>query len=292
MMFEFLPTIDSAEIARQRQSELNIPRLQAARLGQSALNASQQGFYHYQNREINWSSLVTRSKKLKRSISPQDTLPMPADRPHSTTKVQVSNEATLGAAFRHVEKGLNPVALNFASGINPGGGFLSGSRAQEEVLCRSSCLYSTLAGDPMYAEHLKRPRPDSTDWSIYSPKVPVFRTDKGAELEAPWLLDIISCAAPYAPAIGQPESAILLEQRVKRVLSIAKAFEHQHLILGAWGCGAFGNDAQQTAISFRRALETEFEGVFSKIVFAIADWSPGRKFLGPFRDVFSSNFWL
>jgi hypothetical protein len=33
-------------------------------------------------------------------------------------------------------------------------------------------------------------------------------------------------------------------------------------------------------------LETEFAGAFSQIVFAIADWSSERRFLGPFRDVF------
>lgn len=56
--------------------------------------------------------------------------------------------------------------------------------------------------------------------------------------------------------------------------------------MGAWGCGAFGNDAELTAQHFRTALEGEFKGVFSDIVFAITDWSPERKFLGPFSDVF------
>jgi len=31
-----------------------------------------------------------------------------------------------------------------------------------------------------------------------------------------------------------------------------------------------------------QALENEFSGAFSDIVFAITDWSPERKFLGPF----------
>jgi uncharacterized protein (TIGR02452 family) len=58
---------------------------------------------------------------------------------------------------------------------------------------------------------------------------------------------------------------------------------------GAWGCGAFGNDLQRTASDFRQALEGEFSGVFSDIVFAVTDWSVERRFLGPFRDVFAEG---
>ena len=59
------------------------------------------------------------------------------------------------------------------------------------------------------------------------------------------------------------------------------------MVLGAWGCGAFANDPRRTAADFRQALEDDFKGVFSDVVFAITDWSPGRRSLGPFRDVLS-----
>jgi hypothetical protein len=36
------------------------------------------------------------------------------------------------------------------------------------------------------------------------------------------------------------------------------------------------------------ALEKNFEGAFSEVVFAITDGSAERRFLGPFRDVFSA----
>ena len=184
---------------------------------------------------------------------------------------QVANETTLGAARRLVKGRHRPLALNFANGIHPGGGFLSGARAQEEVLCRSSALYKTLFGDPMYEAHKKRPRPDSTDWAIYSPDVPVFRHDDGTPLDAPWPLSFITCAAPVATRIGQPESGDLLQKRILRVLAIAQAFGFSALVLGAWGCGAFGNDPHRTAIDFRQALENEFRGAFCNVVFAITD---------------------
>ena len=225
----------------------------------------------------------------KVSIPPSAVLPAGESITFPETRVQVTNETTLGASRRFVESGLKPLALNFANGIHPGGGFLGGARAQEEVLCRSSALYPTLVNDRMYEEHRKRPRPDSTDWAIFSPDVPVFRTDDGKELEHPWLQSFITCAAPYAPPLGQPEAGDLLRRRIHRILAIARAYGHAVLVLGAWGCGAFGNDAYRTALDFRKALENEFNGVFSDIVFAITDWSPERRFLGPFNKVFSSS---
>jgi uncharacterized protein (TIGR02452 family) len=141
----------------------------------------------------------------------------------------------------------------------------------------------------MYEAHRQRQRPDSTDWAIHSPDVPVFRKDDGAALERYWLLSFLTCAAPYAPAIGQPEAGDLLQKRIHRILAIAQSHGYAALVLGAWGCGAFANDPHRTAVDFRQALENEFMGAFSDIVFAIVDWSPERRFLGPFRDAFSTT---
>jgi uncharacterized protein (TIGR02452 family) len=85
--------------------------------------------------------------------------------------VQVVNETTLQSARALVAAGHRPLALNFANGVGPGGGFLNGARAQEEALCRSSALFATIDGDPMYAAHRQRSRPDSSDWTILSPGV-------------------------------------------------------------------------------------------------------------------------
>ncbi len=289
-MLNMLPCLDSDEMAMRRREELDIPRHAAAALGRSAIEAAERGYYlHGTGIKVNWSPNVGAARSAKVSIPPNATLPAREFIPFPETRVQVTNETTLGASRRLVESGLKPLALNFANGVHPGGGFLSGARAQEEVLCRSSALYPTLTGDPMYLAHRQRPRPDSTDWAIYSPDVPVFRVDDGSELPHPWLLSFITCAAPYAPVIGQPESGDLLARRIRRVLAIAHAYGYVALVLGAWGCGAFANDVKRTAIDFRHALEHEFSGSFSDVVFAITDWSPERRFLGPFRDLFSSD---
>ena len=40
-----------------------------------------------------------------------------------------------------------PLVMNFANAHRPGGGFLNGSRAQEESLCRCSTLYKSISSD-------------------------------------------------------------------------------------------------------------------------------------------------
>src|SRR5262245_38247758 len=203
IMLHYLPCLDSAEMAVSRRQELDIPRDRAAALGRSAVEAARQGYYVTEaGRRVDWREAVQAAHAAKVSILPHAELPRQERVAFPETRVQVSNETTLGAAFRLVESGLKPLALNFANGIHPGGGFLGGARAQEEVLCRSSALYQTLVEDAMYEAHRQRPRQDSTDWAIYSPDVPVFRKDDGTALDQYGLLSFLTCAAPYAPAIG------------------------------------------------------------------------------------------
>ncbi len=285
---ELLEAIDSPELAAARKNELNISRHLALRLGKSAVKASSQGYYlNSMGEKVDWSLDVEKACRGKLSIPPDSPLSQNKNARFPITRVQVVNDTTLSASRRLIESGLGPLALNFANGVQPGGGFLTGALAQEETLCRSSSLYKTLVNDPMYEFHANRGRQDSTDWAIYSPQVPVFRTDDGSTLDHFWRLSFITCAAPYARSIGQPESGDLLKQRIHRLLAIAEALGYSTLVLGAWGCGAFFNDPNRTANDFRSAIEHEFNGAFSNITFAITDWSEERRFLGPFRDVFS-----
>ena len=258
-MLKILACLDSREMAASRRQELHIPRNVASALGRSALEAATRGHYFCgTKRSIDWSLEVQTARAAKVSIPPGAPLPTPGSIPFAEKRIRVTKQTTLLASRRLIEAGSKPLALNFANGVQPGGGFLGGARAQEEVLCRSSALYVTIVGDQMCVEHRQRSRPDSTDWAIYSQDVPVFRTDPGTELEHPWLLSFITCAAPYAPAVGQPESGDLLQPGIHRLLAIARACRYSALVLGAWGCGALGNDVRRTAVDFRHALETDF----------------------------------
>lgn len=287
---EIVSCLDSPALAAARRRELLIPRDVAAALGRSALQAARDGHYTTDTGEtVEWRAAVEAAIASKWSVPPDAVLPPPGDALHSATSVQVSNETTLGAARRLWDRGVRTLVLNFANGVHPGGGFLEGARAQEEALCRSSALYVTLVSDPMYDHHRQRPLPDATDWAILSPDVPVFRTDAGTPLGSPWPQSFLTCAAPYAPAVGLARSGDLLHVRIGRALAIARARGFTPLVLGAWGCGAFGNDPRRTATSFREALEGPLAGAFRHVQFAVTDWSQERRTLGPFRDVFAAG---
>jgi uncharacterized protein (TIGR02452 family) len=284
-----LPCLDSDEMAAARRRELGIPRGTAVELGRSAVTIATQGWYLFRSgQKVDLADSVAAARAGTRSLAPDADLGEAPSRAPLTMHIQVSNETTLGAARRLWDGGrTRPVVLNFANGLNPGGGFLVGARAQEETLCRSSALYQTLQGDRMYEVHHAAGDPASSDWVIYSPDVPVFRDDTGQLLPQPWPLSVLTCAAPYAPHVGKQRSNALLEQRIQRVLAVARAQGHTEIILGAWGCGAFGNDPALTALSFRSALTGPFVDAFSQVVFAVTDWTPERRTLGDFRDAFA-----
>ena len=279
--------VDSEDIAALRRRELEIPRGRARELGQSALRAICEGWYPGPDgRPVDWRADVEKAVAAKLSLPPDAPLPPPTRERAPETDVLVANETTLGAARRLGDAGLRTLSLNFANGVVPGGGFLGGARAQEETLCRSSALFRMLEGDPMYDAHRDGAPGESSDWVILSPDVPVFRRDDGSVAER-WRTSFATCAAPYAPHVGQPRSGDLLARRIHRLLAVARAYGFDALVLGAWGCGEFGNDPVRTARDFREALETEFAGAFRHVTFAITDWSPDRRFLRPFRDAFS-----
>jgi uncharacterized protein (TIGR02452 family) len=113
-------------------------------------------------------------------------------------------------------------------------------------------------------------------------------------LDEPWLCSFITAAAPNAdaahsrsPASG-PAVLAVFEERIHKVLTIARIHGHPAIVLGAWGCGAFGNNSEDVAPLFAKALEGPFRGVFSHVVFAVTDWSDEKKFIGPFEKAFGA----
>jgi uncharacterized protein (TIGR02452 family) len=271
---------------------LSLTRDGARRLGQETLDIVEAGYYDAPS-----GTRVSIGQAVQRAVRgtvayPPEACVAPVHAGTQCTQVNVTNESTLQAAARLVRGGARAQALNFASATHPGGGFLQGARAQEESLCRASGLYPSLKDQPMYPFHWTSPDPLHTDYVLYSPDVPVFRSDDGVRLEAPYLCSFLTCAAVNAKVLleRQPwrsnEINPTMARRIDRMLAVASLHPHDALILGAWGCGAFGNDPHKIAALFQTALTGRFRGVFPHIVFAITDhWQDGRN-ITPFQQAF------
>ncbi|MER5308443.1 TIGR02452 family protein [Streptomyces sp. NPDC002773] len=213
-----------------------------------------------------------------------------------TPVIDVTGESSLVAARRMTgADAARPVAvLNFASARNPGGGYLNGAQAQEEALCRSSALHATLLRAPAYYAHHREERDAFyTDRVIHSPRVPVFRDDRGTLLAEPFTVGFLTSPAPNAGVVRRrtPELAhrlpASLASRAERVLETAAAAGYRRLVLGAWGCGVFQNDPEQVAGAFKALLtgDGRFAGHFEEAVFAVLDRASGTPTLAAFARV-------
>ena len=184
--------------------------------------------------------------------------------------------------------------LNFASARNPGGGFLNGAKAQEEDLCRCSGLYPCLIQCMDYYE-TNRAQASLlyTDHMIFSPSVPFFKTRGTGDLLAePFFASVITAPAPNSGPFlrGNSDATEDLEQTFERrwrnVLRISRDQGVKRLLLGAWGCGAFGGDPVMASQTANSAIEKD-GGEIDEIVFAIPGKGRQSKAnLDAFRDNF------
>ncbi len=214
------------------------------------------------------------------------------------TKIEVTGETTLQAAERlFALDNSEPIfVLNFASAKNAGGGFLNGSLAQEESIARSSGLHPSLLKAPnYYATHRNSGDLLYTDNMIYSPGVPVFRSDEGNLLDNPYLISVVTSPATNKGALiqnnkpGIDRIEELMTIRAEKVLKIAAKYKYKRLILGAWGCGVFRNDPKLIATIFKKHLTNEgkFATDFAQIIFAVYDRTKELSVITPFKETFA-----
>ena len=178
------------------------------------------------------------------------------------------------------------LVLNFANAFTPGGGFLNGAEAQEESLCRASTLYASLVTEKaagMYEYNRSLNSPAASDYMLLSPEVCVFRDQDNHKLrEKPYTASVLTVPAVnlhgYDDCVHKPASQEideLMYRRIENMLAVAIAHEYKNLILGAWGCGAFGHDARRVAEYFYNLLVTKgYRNYFDNICFAIPDDAP------------------
>ncbi|HAS52283.1 MAG TPA: TIGR02452 family protein, partial [Gammaproteobacteria bacterium] len=270
--------------------QLQISRVTARELGEETVQILEVGFYVTRaEKYIDLHPDIEAAVNGTVSYPPEQKLPQHSA-PRGATQIDVRNQTSLAAFNDLTAQGLNPVILNFASALEPGGGFLTGSRAQEEYLARSSTLWMCLRDQAMYAYHRapgNNKNPFYSDYVIYSPRVMVLRNDDGKLLDKPYPCAILTSPAVHANGVRHympqrvGEISPVMWKRILKVLAVAERHQHDSLVLGAWGCGAFGNDGTEIAGLFHKALAENFQGVFRHIVFAITDWSEERRFIRP-----------
>ena len=196
----------------------------------------------------------------------------------------VSKKRSFEAASAYAKTDSKVCVLNFASATTPGGGVKTGASAQEEALCRISTLYPCLQEENLW-KRFYMPHREARNYAynadaIYTPDVVVFKTDNATPKlmsKDDWYqVDVVTCAAPNLNHIknsggkvpSEKELLSIFKERLSRVLALALQNKCDTVILGAFGCGAFGNPPRIVARAAKEVAE-EYRYAFKTIEFAV-----------------------
>lgn len=232
-------------------------------------------------------------------------LPKNLQKNKTKSKITIIDDDTL-SSVQKVEKQDNICILNFASGTSPGGGYINGATAQEEDICRRSGLYPCLISQiskNFYTDNLESDYL-YTDNILFSPNVLVFRDKDYNILSNDELFSVSVITSPFANlkqlknklANGDIDLAmdawfdfnntgniiykldtfekyiIKMMIRFSKILTVAHMRGIKTLVLGAWGCGAFGNNPNHVSKLMNFVLNTKpFNYMVENIIFAIPD---------------------
>ncbi|MBG9693141.1 hypothetical protein ABD91_20585 [Lysinibacillus sphaericus] len=207
--------------------------------------------------------------------------------------VQINNLTSLEALFQLNERYSRVAVLDFASDSNPCGGFLNGYSAQEESLAYASNLYPALKQvkyQQFYKVHRSLTEKISPNKIAVSPEIVFFKNDQHKYLKKPICAEVIVAAAvnqnswrnkfsplPYHVVYQQ------MKLKIESILGIAAFTEKDALILGAFGCGEYGNDPSMVAEIMKNALnDFRWKYAFKEVWIAIPDANK--------RNVFEAMF--
>jgi uncharacterized protein (TIGR02452 family) len=170
--------------------------------------------------------------------------------------IEVVNSDSVSALTEFSKTGKTAV-LNMASYKRPGGGVINGARAQEECLFRCSNLGHVISTDfyPLQDDELL--------WT----KDAVFFKDVNYGYMKDVKVDVVTIAAINLNAQKVDNYEELTKNKIRLMLSIATKNNIDNIILGAWGCGVFGNEPSKMAKMFRDVINEGYS--FDNIIFAI-----------------------
>ncbi|KAJ3042955.1 hypothetical protein HDV00_006262 [Rhizophlyctis rosea] len=187
-----------------------------------------------------------------------------ADQQPTTHTIRIINGDTIDVAIElKTTERLNPLILNMASQWRPGGGWQNGSAAQEEQLFYRS-TYDLALSDPFKLDRGRKWRyPMPITGGIYTPNVLAFRGNEGTgyrvlDSQDRVFLDFVAVAALPSPKLedgkfSQRDKEVTAE-KIRAIFRIGCVTGHRDLLLGALGCGAYGNPAAEVALLFKETL--------------------------------------
>lgn len=177
--------------------------------------------------------------------------------------------------------------LNFANGSHVGGGYKNGAVAQEEDLCRRlPTLYTSLHNAKREGHYPFGPSTCSSSSApakysdvLYTAGLVVARLGEGKDYSLlprhqQATVSLITAAAPNVNFGNDIYELDLMYHTVRSIFITPKIFmpETSALVLGAWGCGAFGGNPEDVALLFAKALLHEGLGrLYSEVHFAIPE---------------------
>jgi uncharacterized protein (TIGR02452 family) len=98
----------------------------------------------------------------------------------------------------------------------------------------------------------------------------------------------VTTAAPNAKCLAstvtQEQVVLALKKRLNWTLGLLAMNGHKAIVLGAFGCGVFGNSPTIVAKIFRALLLNRYQGAFQHVVFSIL--SERGENISEFRHVF------
>lgn len=176
--------------------------------------------------------------------------------------IDIVNQDTFECLIANKNENINNiVGLNMASNTSVGGGVKNGAMAQEEELFRRSNYFQTLNNfHPLNGS------------VVYSPQISIFKDVNYNEI-TPTPVAMIAAAALKNPILDDngaynEKDCLYMNTCINNIFKTAYKHNHDIIVLGAIGCGAYHNNPLQVIKIFNKYL-TKYWGCFSKIIFAV-----------------------
>jgi len=191
---------------------------------------------------------------------------------YEDTDTKIMYLDTVGCGIKLIKEGYNPVILNMAGDKRPTEGTSSGLVAQEESLCIQGGLYDAL----MIFER-EYPWAAHGIEGFYHPNVPFIRDIDYAFLDVPRYMSVISMPFLHNKIKSGTNTARgtdvynVIYSKIDVLLATAYLHGHDSVVLGAWGCGEFGNDPTKVSQIFKDVIEDKYSKTFKRILFGIID---------------------